>query len=164
MSAQSATAPALKAAFLYNFAKFTEWPPDVLPPGAPIQLCVAGEPNVTSALEEATKGREVEGHRIEVRNRDAKGPFNSCHVLYLEALDGKRAAELLERLKGTPVLSVSDFERFAQIGGGTQFFVEDGRMRFAVNLEATQRSKLRLSSKLLSLAKIVKDDPNVFKP
>ena len=162
--AQSATAPTLKAAFLYNFAKFTEWPAEVLPAAAPIELCVAGDTPVAKALEDATKGRDVEGHRIVVRKIDLQGAIQSCHVLYVEQLDTKRAVQLVERSKSTPVLTVSDFNRFAQMGGSTEFFVEDGRMRFAVNLDATVRSKLRLSSRLLSLAKIVKDDPNALKP
>jgi hypothetical protein len=162
--AQTATAPELKAAFLYNFAKFTEWPPDVLPPGTPLVLCVASDSHVHEALEAITRGRDVEGHPVVVRKVDAREEFQSCHLLYVDDLNTKRAGQLVERLKGAPVLSVSDFQRFAQLGGSAHLFVEDGRMRFAVNLEATQRTKLRLSSRLLSLAQIVKDDPNAFQP
>jgi YfiR/HmsC-like len=161
--AQTASAPALKAAFLFNFAKFTEWPWDVLRPGASLVLCVAGEPRVSKALEDATAGRDVEGHPLTTRSIDIDGPVQSCHILYIESFDDRRALALLERIKGKPVLTVSDLGTFAELGGVANLFVEDGRMRFAVNVESAQRSKLRLSSRLLSLAKIVKDAPNALK-
>ena len=161
--AQTATAPALKAAFLFNFAKFTEWPADVLRPGSSLVLCVAGEPRVSKALEEATAGRDVEGHPLTTRSIDIEGPVQSCHILYIESFDDKKALDLLERIKGKPVLTVSDLGTFAELGGVANLFVEDGRMRFAVNVDSAQRSKLRLSSRLLSLAKIVKDAPNALK-
>jgi hypothetical protein len=84
--------------------------------------------------------------------------FRACHVLYLAGLDAKRAQPILDELKGAPVLTVGDREQFAQSGGVAGLFVEQGRMRFAINLEAAQRCRLRISSRLLSLAKIVKDD------
>jgi hypothetical protein len=159
--AQSASEPTLKAAFLYNFAKLTEWPSDALPVNAPLQLCIAGDWRVAKALEETSKNRDVDGHPLLVRKMDLQGPIQSCHVLYADDLDAKRTAQLLDRLKGIPVLTVSDFDSFAQLGGAANLLIEDGRMRFAVNADAAQRNKLRLSSRLLSLAKMVKDDPNV---
>jgi hypothetical protein len=157
--AQSASAPALKAAFLYNFAKFTEWPSDSLPAGAPLVMCVVDNLKLARALEEATAGREVEGHALVVRKIEMDGPVRSCHVLYAD-VDPKAGARLIEALKGAPVLAVTDFGQFAAMGGTTSLFVEDGRIRFAVNVEAANRARLRISSRLLSLAKLVKDDPN----
>lgn len=158
--AQSASAPALKAAFLYNFAKFTEWPADALRPGEPMVLCVIDEPKVARALEEATAGRNANGHTVVVKRMEADGPVRSCHLLYADRLDGRSGAALIEQLAGAPVLSVSDFPGFAPLGGVAHLFVEDGRMRFAVNVDAISRSNLRLSSRLLSLAVIVKDHAN----
>jgi len=158
--AQTASAPALKAAFLFNFAKFTEWPPETVRPGATLVLCVAGEPRVTKALEEATTGRDVDGHPLTTRSIDIEGPMQACHVVYVEDADGRRALQLLERAKGKPILTVSDLNNFAQMGGVANLFIEAGKMRFAVNVDALHRSKLRLSSRLLSLAKIVKDAPD----
>ncbi len=155
--AQTASAPALKAVFLFNFAKFTEWPADVLKPGAPLLLCVAGDPRVTKSLEEATGGRDIGGHPLTARNVDVEGSVESCHLLYVATLDARRTDELMQRVKGKPVLTVSESGTFAQRGGIANLFVEDGRMRFAVNVDSVERSKLRLSSRLLNLAKIVKD-------
>jgi len=159
--AETASVPALKAAFIYNFAKFAEWQPAVLPDGAPLVLCVADDSKVARALEEATAGRDTAGHSLLVRRVELEGPVRSCHLLYAGGLDERSAAQLVETLKGASVLSVSDFGTFAQLGGSAHLFVEDGRMRFAVNLDAVSRTGVRLSSRLLSLALIVKDDTNV---
>jgi hypothetical protein len=158
--AASPTLPQIKGAFLYNFIRFTEWPVEALPPAAPLVLCVAADATVRQALEEVSRRGAVAGHPLSVRQVSLDGPFSACHLLYVEDLDSRRALRLLEKLDGAPVLSVSDFEGFAQLGGSAHLFVEGGRMRFAVNLDATRRTKLRLSSGLLGLAKIVKDDPN----
>ena len=159
--AQSANAPDVKAAFLYHFTKFTEWPSDALSASAPFSLCVIGDAKLVKALEVITTRRVAEGHALVVRKIDIDGPVRSCHLLYVSGLDAKRSTRLIEALKGAPVLAVSDLESFATTGGTVNFFLEGGRMRFAVNLEATERARLRLSSQLLSLAKIVKDDSHV---
>jgi hypothetical protein len=159
--AQTASAPALKAVYLFNFAKFTEWPADVLGPGASLIFCVAGDPRVTRSLEEAIGGRNIDGHPLTARTVDAEGPMESCHLLYVADPGAKRIDQLMDRVKGKPVLTISESDTFAQRGGIANLFVEDGRMRFAVNVQSLQRSKLRLSSRLLDLATIVKDAPNV---
>lgn len=159
----TAAAPTLaefKAAFLFNITKFTEWPVEALPPAAPLVFCVADGSAVQTALKEATKGALVRGHAVAVRQANRDGPFDDCHLLYVEGLDSKSALQLLERVKGAPVLSVSDFDSFAQRGGGAHLFIENGRMRFAVNLDAIRRIQLRLSAVFLNLSKVVSDDPN----
>ena len=162
-SAQTVAAPDLKAAFLFNFAKFAEWPADVVPTTAPIILGVVGDGDVADALEKTVRGHNIDGHPLVV----ARGKVDSlptCHLVYVAGLDEKRSLRLLESLKGLSVFSVSDFAAFAQLGGVAAFFVENGRMRFAINPDSAQRAHLTLSSKLLSLAKLVKDDRNGSRP
>jgi hypothetical protein len=159
--AQTARAPELKAAFLYNFAKFVEWPTDAMPAGAPLVMCVLGDGTVADALEETVKGRAIEGHQLTTRRVKADSPLRTCHVLYVSGLDAKRSHELLEGLGDSAVLTASDLDQFAQLGGVANFFVENGKMRFAVNIESAQRARLQVSSKLLGLAKIVKDEQHV---
>jgi hypothetical protein len=154
--AQSAPEPALKAAFLYNFAKFAEWPADAAP-ADPLTICVFGDAAIADALDETVKGRTVDGRKATVVRVKPDG-FRGCHVLYVAGLDAKRAQAIVDELKGAPVLTVGDREQFAQSGGIAGLFVEQGRMRFAINIEAAQRCRLRISSRLLSLAKIVKDE------
>jgi uncharacterized protein DUF4154 len=163
-SAQTATAPALKAAFLYNFAKFTEWPADALPQGEPLVMCVINDRAVGEMLTDLTKGRSIDGHAVVVSTMKLDSPaLAACRVLFTSGLDAARSGVLLESVGGKPVLTVSDHDKFAQLGGVANFFVENGNMRFAINLDAAQRAGVRLSSKLLNLAKIVKDDRNVLR-
>jgi hypothetical protein len=156
--AQTVSAPDLKAAFLFNFAQFAGWPADALTAHADLIFCVAGDPDVARSLEHSVTGRAIDGHRIVVRRLDATDAARACHMFYSSGLDREQASRLLESLKGASVFTVSDLTDFAGMGGIAQLFPENGRMRFAVNVEASQRGRLQLSSKLLSLAKIVKDD------
>jgi hypothetical protein len=159
--AQTATAPELKAAFLFNFTKFVAWPADAMVAGTPLVLCVLGDGAVADALEETIKGRAIEGRPLTTRRVKIDGALRACHVLYISGVDAKRSHELLEGLGDSAVLTASDLDRFAELGGVANFFVENGKMRFAVNLESAQRARLQVSSRLLGLAKIVKDDQNV---
>ncbi len=159
--AQSATAPALTSAFLYNFAKFTEWPADALAPGQRLALCVLGDNAVASALEQIIRGHSIESHELTVELLKSDASARSCHVLYLSGLDEKRSLQVIDSLKAAPVLTASDAVRFAEVGGVAQLILEDGRMRFTINVTAAQRARLQLSSKLLSLARIIKDEPHV---
>ncbi len=156
--AQTADAPALKAAFVYNFAKFTEWPADTLPPGAQLVLCVAGDAEVGRALDQAASGRKIDGHPLAIWQGRPDLAVSGCHVLYIGRVDNPQAGALLDAVKGQPVLTVGDLPTFTRIGGAVQLFVENGRMRFAIHVEATQRARLRLSSRLLNLAKLVQDE------
>jgi len=157
VAAQTATAPALKAAYLLNFVRFTEWPAAVLASSAPITLCVVNNREVSSQLAELTKGRLVEGHALVVA-APKPDAFGSCHLLFASDLDAQAATALMVSVAGKPVLTVSDMDKFAQRGGVAHFFVDKGTLVFAINLEAAQRANVRLSHKLLSLAKIVKED------
>jgi hypothetical protein len=154
---QSASAPELRAAFMYNFAKFTEWPPNVIPRDQPLVFCVTNDDApMAEALEQIVKGRAVGGHALAVRRVGLDRGIRACHLLYAPGLDAKRTNELLGAVEHLPVLTVGDFERFTQMGGVASFFIEDGKMRFAINIDSMQRAGLRVSSKLLMLARIVR--------
>jgi hypothetical protein len=164
LPAETASASTLKAAFLYNFAKFATWPPDVLPAGAPLHLCVVDDVQVAKALEQAAAGRDSDGHPMKVLRIDFNGPVRTCHLLYVQGLDSQRAAQLGATLKGAPILSVGDIRLFTRVGGMMHLFVQEGRMRFAVNIDETSRSKVKLSSQMLGMAVIVKDDTDGISP
>jgi uncharacterized protein DUF4154 len=157
-ASQAVTVAALKAAFLYNFAKFTEWPADALAPAQRLSLCVVGDNLVADAVEQVIKGRVVDGHVLTVQILKPDGPLRSCHLLYIGGLDAKGARLLVGTLRDAPVLTVSDGERFAESGGVAQLILENDRMRFAINVAAAQRGRLQLSSKLLNLATIIKKE------
>jgi hypothetical protein len=152
---QDVTEVTLKAAFIYNFAKFTEWPSDVLPAAAPLVACVVGDTAVGDALERAVKGRQASGHGINVSLLAAERPLQSCHLLYVSGMPTKQAIQIATDLRDSAVLTISDLDEFARQGGIAQFFVENGKMRFSINLASAKRSRLQLSSKLLALAVLV---------
>ena len=160
VAAQSTSAPDMKAAYLLNFARFVEWPADTPPPGSPLIMCIVNDGAVATALEQTTKGRVVEGHPLSVVRLGAKGTLPMCHVLYLAALDQKALLDMIAALDGRLVLTVSDVPRFARNGGMVELFVEDGKLRMAANVDALQRAKVRLSSRVLTIARIVRDFPS----
>jgi hypothetical protein len=146
---------AVKAAFLYNFAKFTEWP--ALPSGAPIVLCVVGDEGIAVALVETVRDQNINGHLLEVRRAQDSATWRNCHLLFIPDAEAQRSASGLGEIKTLPVLTVSDAKSFSQANGIIELYVDSGRMRFAINIEAAERSGLRLSSRLLGLARVTRN-------
>lgn len=149
--------PSLTAAFLYTFVKFVDWPPDALPANGPIQLCV-DDPLVADALEPLVVGRMIGEHHLVVLRVTKDVSLRSCHVLYVGGLGIRRAVALVAALEDASVWSISDYDGFTVVGGVARLFRESGRLRFAINLESARRARLHISSRLLSLATIVRDD------
>ncbi len=148
----------VKAAFLYNFAKFVEWPPGTFPePNAPLVLEVLGEDPFGQALDEAIAGRSVDGHTLLVRRSRRLQDLRGCQVLFVSSSEQKWLPLILARLEGSPVLTVGESEKFAESGGAIQFLLEDNRVRFAINLDAAMRARLKISAKLLALAKVMRE-------
>jgi len=154
---QNVTEPSLKAAFIYNFARFTEWPPGALPETATFRACVMGDRDIPEALERIVKGRQLAGRAISVSPVAADGTLRSCQVLYMSGLSASQLTTAVTAVRGAPILTISDAENFAQQGGIAQMFVEDGKMRFNLNLAVSRMSHLQLSSRLLALAAHVHD-------
>jgi hypothetical protein len=144
----------VKAAFLYNFAKFAEWP--ALAAGMPIAVCVVGDDRLAAALVETVRGQLLGGHALEVASHQEAAQWRACHLLFIADGEVRRSAAGLESLKSLPVLTISDGKDFAQTAGIIELFVEAGRMRFAINLDSAEGSGLHLSSRLLGLAKIIR--------
>ena len=120
-AAQDVTEPALKAAFIYNFAKFTEWPADVMTTAAPLHLCVLGDPAIGDALERVVQGRTLAGHSIEVSQAESAGPPRAgCHILYVSGVTAEQAAKVVAGLRDAPVLTISDVERIHTNSAGSR--------------------------------------------
>jgi hypothetical protein len=153
-AAQDVTEPALTAAFIYNFAKFTEWPSDAIATGAPLVLCVIGDAAIGEALERAVEGQTLAGHSIGV-SQAAPGetPPKGCHIAYISGVTARQAAKVVAGLRDAPVLTISDVEGFTQLGGIAEFFFEHGRLRFEVQVASAKRARLQISSRLLVLAR-----------
>jgi hypothetical protein len=155
--AQDVSEPSLKAAFIFNFAKFTEWPSDVRPATAPFNACVLGDDAVGEALARSVNGRMLADRRVIVSRITIDGTLRSCQLLYLSSVAAAQVAVVINAVRGAPVLTISDADDFARLGGIAQLFVENGRTRFNFNLEEARQSHLQLSSKLLALAAHVID-------
>jgi hypothetical protein len=162
--AQDVPESSLKAAFIYNFAKFTEWPEDILPATATFSACVLGDSQIRDALERTVKGRQLSGRGISVSQVAIQGKLRSCHLLYVSSVTPAQVAEIVAAVRGAPVLTISDGDDFMRQGGIAQMFVENGRMRFDLNLEIAKLSRLQLSSKLLVLAAHVHEGPKAAGP
>jgi hypothetical protein len=158
------TEPSLKAAFVYNLAKFTEWPVDVLPASAPLVACVMGETPVAQALERIVKGRLVMGHSVSVMRLAGDASHRPCHLLYAAGLTTAQLGALGTAAQGSAVLTVIDSDAATRPPMIAHLFVENGKLRFDLDHGRAKRSRLQLSSKLLPLAKRVYDEPGGAAP
>jgi hypothetical protein len=155
--AQSSGEYAVKAAFLYNFARFVEWPGEALGNGgSPLLVGVMGDDPFGSSIDQVVAGTNVNGHPIAVNRLRWGQDLRQCHILFISSSEARRLPQILASLRGASVLTVADMERFDQQGGVVRFFIEDGKVRFEINVDAADRAGLRISSKLLALAKIVR--------
>jgi YfiR/HmsC-like len=154
---QDVTEVSLKAAFIYRVAQFTTWPPDVLPGTTPFNACVVGDGALSDVLAKAVKGRALSERGVNVSHVQPEGPLRSCHLLYVSGVSAAQVTAVLAAVRGAPVLTISDMDDFDQIGGIAHLFIDNGKIRFDLNLELARRSRLELSSKLLALAAHVRD-------
>jgi hypothetical protein len=153
---QSPTEYQVKAAYLFNFLKFVEWPDE---PSADAHgkwvIGIVGENPFGDELAQAVNGKAVQGHELQVRKFQSTDDLRVCHILFVSASEKKRLPAILTALNGSSVLTVGDMDNFSGSGGMIQFLIDDGSVRFAINVTATSRAKLKVSSKLLSLARVV---------
>jgi hypothetical protein len=146
----------VKAAYLFNFVKFVEWPEEAFPdPLAPIVIGIAGDDPFGSALPQVVIGKTVQGRDLVIRKFRAGEDLRSSHILFISASEKKKVPQIVASLHGSSVLTVADFNEFLGDGGMIQLYSENNRIRFAINVDATGRAKLKISSKLLSLARVV---------
>jgi hypothetical protein len=143
----------VKAAFLFNFAKFVEWPADAFKGSDdPITICVLGQNPFGTALEEVVRDKTVGSRAFVVRDVPNAQHASKCQIVFVSASERKRSHSLLEDLKGHSILTVGETEDFTSNGGVINFKLKDARVRIEIDLGAAERAKLRISSKLLSLA------------
>ncbi|MCS6950195.1 MAG: YfiR family protein, partial [bacterium] len=147
----------VKAAFLYHFTSYIEWPPKAFDsPTAPVVIGVLGRSAILDALREAVRGKSVQGRAITVRQVQTAQEVRQCHVLFVPAAESRNPARILELVGEAPVLVVGEAEGFAHKGGMVNFFIEQNKVRFEVNPDAAKRVNLHISSKLLRLARVIR--------
>jgi YfiR/HmsC-like len=153
---ESPTEHQVKAAFLYNFAKFVEWPAEAFAaPNAPLKLCVLGEDPFGSDLTELVHGKVVNGHGVQVLNPQNLQQSINCHILFVSPSEKSKTRQIVESLRDKSVLTVGDTKGFSEQGGMVNFVLENDRVRFEINVTAAERARLKISSKLLNVAKLV---------
>jgi hypothetical protein len=156
-AAQTAEEYQVKAAFLFNFAKFVQWPATSFKsPSDPIHICVLGENPFGTTLAELLAGKKIDdrplmsSHFFEVRE------INGCHILFVSKSERKNLRNILAAATAGGILTVGEWESFAADGGTIGFHLDQGKVRLEINLPAAERAQVKISSKLLSLAQIVK--------
>lgn len=146
---------AVKAAFVFNFARFTEWPAGAFrDAAAPLRLCVLGQDPFRGALD-AINGKTIGSRRLLISYPIWADEAQHCHILFIGESVRDRLAEIVDHLDGAPVLTIGDTPDIARSGGMIGLETVDNRVRFRVDLDAAQRSGLRLSSRILDLATAV---------
>lgn len=145
----------IKAAFLFNFAQFVEWPEAAFEsPDAPLVIGILGDDPFGAALDGIVRGEKVGGHPLVV-HRFAPGEPIDCHILFVVRSERGHLPQVLAGVKSRSVLTVGETEGFAEGGGMIGFVTDRDRIRLAVNLAASDEGGLKLSSKLLRAARIV---------
>jgi hypothetical protein len=147
----------LKAAFIYNFAQFIEWP-DKAFTGAqsPIVITVLGDNPFGNVLDQVTKGKQIRGREIVIKYVKDPAAVGQTHILFVGAPHNQNPGAVLRGLTG--VLTIADTDSFMGAGGMIRFFSEENKLRFEINTKATDKAGLKVSAKLLQLAKVYKDD------
>jgi hypothetical protein len=158
-SAQGQTADEyhVKAVFLYNFAKFVEWPPGSFKSaGDPIVICIVGKNPFGGVLDQAVNQQAAQGRWFSVRQVVDPPQMTACHILFVSSSERKRLPAIFSEIKNLGVLTVGESDNFTAEGGVVNFRIEDGSVRIQINVEAAAQQRLHISSKLLSLAEIVR--------
>jgi hypothetical protein len=150
----------VKGAFLFNFTKFVEWPMAAFADEhSPLKLCVLGENPFGKALLKGLTESEVGGRKLIFTHLESANNLEACHVLFVSRSERDRLPQILAGLHNAPVLTVGDMPAFLEQGGMVNFILEGSKVRFDVNLEAAEPAGLKISSRLLALAKHVKGKP-----
>ena len=151
----------VKAAFIYNFAKFVEWPAEAFADGnAPLRVCVLGENPFGQELMRVVNGKKIGNHELLVSNFAEPQMAKGCHVLFVSSSERGRIAQVLEAMRRANVLTVGEHGDFLRHGGIIRFVLDEGKVRFEVNLSASEKARVKISSKLLTLARAVYSYPD----
>jgi hypothetical protein len=145
----------LMASFLYNFTVFVRWPDWAFDgPDAPFVIAVLGDDPLGDRLEATVRDKDVRGRKLVVRRVEPGAAAGPCQILFIGQSERTRLEPILGTVRDRPILTVSDFERFAAQGGIIAVSKPQTRIQFAVNLESARQAKLTLSARLLSMKNV----------
>jgi YfiR/HmsC-like len=146
----------IKAAFLFHFAQFVEWPAEAfLDANSPFTYCTVGDDPFRGALDQSLRAKVIGVRGVRVRHLKEVDAMQDCQVLFIGAAENRQTSSILANVKGNAVLTVGESQYFAEDGGMIEFFMEGNKIRFEINLAAVNTAKLKMSARLLTLAKTV---------
>ncbi len=145
----------VKAAFIYNFAKYISWPEAPTEAGRPFVVGIVGRDPFGPMLDDVMRGKRIQNRTIVVRRFAGVEDVADCHILFVGSSEKSEVQRIVEALRRAPVLTIGDMDQFAERGGMINLITEENRVRFEINLEAAERAGLTPSSQLLRLARIV---------
>jgi hypothetical protein len=156
----AATEYEIKAAFLYNFAKFVQWPPAAFAdPGGPLVIGVLGDDPFGSDLDRIIEGKTANDRPLVIKRSKRLEDLRACHILFVSASESGHLAAMLNSLRTASVLTVGETDQFIPLGGVINFIDRENKVHFVINVEAAQRAGLKISSKLLKVADLVIGQP-----
>jgi hypothetical protein len=161
-TAESATSKEyqIKAVFLFNFAQFVEWPANTFTNAeAPFCIGILGDDPFGKALDETIQGETIQNHRLVVQRSQRPEDLQNCQLIFVSKSEKGRMVEILSKLSGRKILTVSELPGFANRGGVINFYFEGNKVRFEINPASAEREGLKVSSQLLSLGKIIEPEP-----
>lgn len=143
----------VKAAFIFNFLRFIEWPPASLKQsGSRLSVCVLGD-NVFETALDAYQGEVVGGRRVVVAYPKTLAETETCNVLFLSPSERRRTYQVMKGLEGRGILTVSDIANFTDLGGIIGFYMDQGYVRFDINLAMARKADLKIGAQLLRHAR-----------
>jgi uncharacterized protein DUF4154 len=153
----------IKAGFMYNFANLVQWPASSFAQSdSSITIAILGEDHFGPVLDRVLEGKKVNGRSFVIRRlrsiselQKMTGNPKDCQILYVSSSEIAHEADVLQMVKGAPILTIGEIPGFARSGGIINLVLEDNRVRFEVNVDAAKQSDLSISSRLLALARIV---------
>ena len=146
----------VKAAFLYNFAKFVEWPTGTLGRSGSIAICVLGQNPFGRMLEDTVSGKNVDGKTFVVRRVSDGKTAALCQILFVSSSERTRIEAMLGELRTGHVLTVGESDAFIDEGGIVNLKLDNGKVQIQISINAAEQAGVRISSKLLSLAQIIR--------
>ena len=141
----------VKAAFLLNFAKFVEWPSDAV--DGQLVLGILGDDPFGVLVDQIVSGKLANGYRLTVRRFKWGENLRNCNMLFVSSSERKHLPQIMEALRGSDVLTVGETSQFNHAGGIIRFFIQSKTVRFEINPEASSKTRLKISSKLMALSR-----------
>jgi len=144
----------VKALFLCNFVKYVDWPGGAT---GPIVIGILGQDNFNDSLTDAVAGKNINGRAIVIKHLSEDDDLSGCTILFVSSSENSQLSEILGKTGSLPILTVGESDSFLQNGGIINFLLKEGKIHLTINLKAAQKVNLQISSKLLSVADVVKE-------